>query len=451
MKVQFHTKRILRLVVGVGVILAIAGSTVLAGDSLWNQFKGEKIGVFFFRNTYFDGIKYFIPEFEKKTGIKVESIAYSEQVALQKLGLELASPIGAYDAAWLGGSSLPSEVKAGWVTPIGPFIEDKSITDDSVLDMDDILEGPLDMMRYQGVLYGLPWFSATVIQYCRKDIFDKYGIAGPADTIDEFVGNIIKVNTPDVPGVALRGAPNRNMNQWHFPIFLRGLGGKFFKDIEEGDLHPVLDSSQAIMAARVYGTLLRYFSIPGAASSTFDDVVIAMQQGKVAMCIEGAPLAGRILDPEQSKVMGKLYFALVPRGPAGRFPSFTGHGWMIPNNAPNKKAGWLFMQWATSRDVLLKTSLDYKHIAVTRKSIWSDPAFVKKWGFAGGFLEKFMKSLEIGYPEFRPRIPEWPEVSDSVALALNQVIVGNKTAEEAFTEVNKKVYDVMKEAGYYQK
>ena len=434
------------------LILSLHVFTAVASDSsIWTQFKGEKIGVFFFRNTYFNGIKHFIPEFEKKTGIKVDLVAYSEQVALQKLGLELASPTGAYDAVWLDGTSLPSQVKAGWVTPIKQFIEDKTITDDSVLDMDDFLEGPLNMMKYKGVLYGLPWFSATVIQYCRKDIFDKYGIPGPPDTIDEFIADVIKVHTPEIPGVALRGAPNRNMNQWHFPIFLRGLGGKYFKDIEGGDLHPVLDSPQAIMAARIYGTLLRNFSIPGAASSTFDDVVIAMQQGKVAMCIEGAPLAGRILDPEQSKVIGKLYFALVPKGPAGRFPSFTGHGWMIPTNSTKKKAGWLFIQWATSRDTLLKTSLNYKHIAVTRKSIWNDPAFIKRWGYAGGFLEKFMKSLEIGYPEFRPRIPEWPEVGDAVALALNQVIVGNKTAEEAFKEANKKIYNIMKEAGYYKK
>lgn len=442
--------RVLKLIVGIGLILSLAGSIVLAEDSLWTQFKGERIGIFFMRNTYFDGIKHFIPEFEKKTGIKVDVIAYAEQVALQKLGLELASPVGAYDAVWLGGSSLPSEVKAGWVTPIKPFIEDKSITDDSVLDMDDFLEGPLNMMKYQGVLYGLPWFSATVIQYSRKDIFDKYGIPGPADTIDEFIANVIKVHTPDVPGVALRGAPNRNMNQWHFPIFLRGLGGKYFKDIEGGDFHPVLDSPQAIKAARVYGTLLRYFSIPGAASSTFDDVVIAMQQGKVAMCIEGAPLAGRILDPKQSKVVGKLYFALVPKGPAGRFPAFTGHGWMIPSNSTKKKPAWLLIQWATSRDTLLKTSLNYKHIAVTKRSIWSDSAFVKRWGYAGGFLEKFMKSLEIGYPNYRPLIPEWPEVGDTVAIALNHIIVGTKTAEEAFTEVNKKVYNIMKEAGYYK-
>jgi ABC-type glycerol-3-phosphate transport system substrate-binding protein len=176
-----------------------------------------------------------------------------------------------------------------------------------------------------------------------------------------------------------------------------------------------------------------------------------MQQGKSATAIEGAPLAGRILDPEQSKVIGKLHFALVPKGPAGRFPAFTGHGWMIPKNSPKKKAAWLFIQWATSREVLLKTSLHHKHIAVTRKSIWSDPAFVEKWGFEGGFLEKFMKSLEIGYPDYRPRFPEWPKVGDEVALALNQVIVGRKTAEEAFTEVNKKIYGIMKNAGYFKK
>lgn len=47
---------------------------------------------------------------------------------------------------------------------------------------------------------------------------------------------------------------------------------------------------------------------------TFDDVVTGMQQGNVVMAIDGAPLAGRILDPEQSKVAGNLGFAVVPGG-----------------------------------------------------------------------------------------------------------------------------------------
>ncbi|UCG93589.1 MAG: sugar ABC transporter substrate-binding protein [Candidatus Aerophobus sp.] len=448
MRKRCTTEKAIMAGVLVLVMTVMTNTSAAEQKSLWTQFSGKKIGAFFFRNTYLDGIKYFIPEFEKKTGIKVDLGAYSEQIALEKLGFELSAPAGAYDAAWLGGSSLPSHVKAGWAAPIQPFIDNAEITDYDVLDMDDFLDGPLNMMKYGDVLYGLPWFSATVIQYCRKDIFDKYGIAGPPDTIDEFVATVKLVDTPEIPGVALRGAPNRNMNQWHFPIFLRGLGGKYFRDIEKRDLYPVLDSPQAIEAARIYGELLREYGVPGAPTSTFDDVVIAMQQGKVVMCIEGAPLAGRILDPEQSKVVGKLYFALVPKGPAGRFPSFTGHGWLIPSNAQEKEAGWLFMQWATSRETLLKTSLNYKHIAVTRKSIWTDAAFVKRWGYAGGFLEKFMNSLEIGYPEFRPRIPEWPEVGDTVALALNQVIVGTKTAEEAFKGVNKEVLRIMKEAGY---
>ena len=51
-----------------------------------------------------------------------------------------------------------------------------------------------------------------------------------------------------------------------------------------------------------------------------------MQQGTVVMVMEGAPLAGRILDPEESKVSGNLGFAVVPGGAAGPKPSFAAHG-----------------------------------------------------------------------------------------------------------------------------
>ena len=56
----------------------------------------------------------------------------------------------------------------------------------------------------------------------------------------------------------------------------------------------------------------------GVASYVFNDMVTAMQQGNVVMVIDGAPLAGRILNPDESKVIDNLGFAVVPGGDAGR-------------------------------------------------------------------------------------------------------------------------------------
>ena len=72
-----------------------------------------------------------------------------------------------------------------------------------------------------------------------------------------------------------------------------------------------------------------------------------MQQGTVVMVMEGAPLAGRILDPEESKVSGNLGFAVVPGGAAGPKPSFAAHGICVTADSQHQEAAYTFLEWAS--------------------------------------------------------------------------------------------------------
>ena len=96
--------------------------------------------------------------------------------------------------------------------------------------------------------------------------------------------------------------------------------------------------------------------------------------------------------------------------------------------------------------------MNTNHVAVTRTAIWDDPDFREKWNLPGegDFLASFQKSLAVGNPEYRPRIPEWPQIQDIASRALDEVIVGTKSAKEAFGSANKSVYEVMQKAGYYK-
>lgn len=424
--------------------------SVFSGEQ-WRAYEGTTLNVLGMNISYIAGLEPLLPEFEKLTGIKVNLDQYSEELAHQRVRTELASGSGAYDIVWVQANWSIPYAESGWLYPLQKLIDNSDITFPKVLDMDDIMPSLLNLMRYKEELYGLPFFAATIIMYYRTDLLQEAGI-DPAelDTIDGFVAAVKKLHSSEIAGVALRGHPGES--SWHWTVFLKGLGGKYVKDIKGGDYYPTLDSKEAIEAAAIYGDLLGNYSIPAAATAKYDQVVIAMQQGNTATVIEGAPLAGRILDPEKSKVIGKVGFKLVPQGPGGRHPAFTGHGFSLASASKNKEAAWLFLQWSNSREVTKKIALSSNHIAVHRDSIWNDPEFREKWNLPGegDFLKMFQESLRIADPDYRPRIQGWAEVNKSLGDGLNRIMLGQETAEESFKKVQSQAIEILKRLKYIQ-
>lgn len=411
----------------------------------WRQFDGTRIRVLSSNFTFLEGIEKCLPEFQELTGIDVRIDQLNAENALQRIRTELASGSGAYDIIWSHANWVIPYAESGWLQSLDELIADDSITLESVLALDDFLQSTLNLMEYEDQLYGLPWFAATVITYYRSDILAEHGI-DPAqlDTIEGFYEAAKAVHSNDIAGVVLRGAPSNAT--WLWTIFFKGLGGQYVADLEGGDLTPVLDSAAAIEATRMYADMLANYSIPGAANTEFDEIVIAMQQGRAVLAIEGAPLAGRILDPEQSRVVGDLGFRVVPEGPGGRHPAFTGHGFSIPASARNKGAAWLFMQWAMSTEGQKCAALNANHIAVTRSSVWNDPEFRENWNLPGegDFLATFEASLDAGHPEYRPRVQGWAEVDQAIGRAINRAITGTQSPEEAMRRAQEEATEILR-------
>ena len=57
----------------------------------------------------------------------------------------------------------------------------------------------------------------------------------------------------------------------------------------------------------------------------------------------------------------------------------------------------------------------------------TDPDLIAKYDF----LPVIAETYEHGNGEFRPRIPEYPEIQDLLGTAVNSVLAGAATPEEA--------------------
>jgi len=113
------------------------------------------------------------------------------------------------------------------------------------------------------------------------------------------------------------------------------------------------------------------------------------------------------------------------------------------------------MQWMTSSETVKKIALSTNFTAPARKSVFTDPDFIKKYDFNFGsessFLDVYRKTIEIAPFWYLPHNPEYPEIGGTTGHALNSVIVGAKKAEDAFKEAQEKAFSIMEKAGYFKK
>jgi ABC-type glycerol-3-phosphate transport system substrate-binding protein len=102
------------------------------------------------------------------------------------------------------------------------------------------------------------------------------------------------------------------------------------------------------------------------------------------------------------------------------------------NSASDKKeAGWMFMQWATSKHIQKKLHL--KGVPSPRSSVWHDEDVLET--LPTDFVETMNVSLEQGH--HGPLTPKFGKLQHVLTIELQNVITGQKTAEEAADDTAK--------------
>lgn len=434
-------------------MLATAGiaGTAQAQDFDLRQFEGTTLDLLYAEISFIPGLKELLPEFEELTGIHVNIETLSEAAARQKAQIESASGSGAFDIVGIQSGNLPLYVQNGWLKPVSDYFGNPAVSNPDQLDIDDFIPSTLQGMAVDGNQYCLPFFAATVMLYYQIDKFEQAGITEPPKTFEDLLDVARRVHTPEVPAIALRGSPPSSAgNIWTFNLFLYGEGGRYFADYPN-DLSVTVDSPEALSALETFVTLKRGYAPEGSVNFVFDDVVTAMQQGNVVMAIDGAPLAGRILDPEQSKVAGNLGFAVVPGGTAGPKPSFASHGLCISAASDTPDAAYLFLEWATSAETMVKISQNSSYLATPRNAVWENEAFIEKYNFdfgGGSFLAAYQQSLAVAPADYYPPIPVWGLISDRMGQAVQAAEIGQQTPAEALAAASRDISDILKTEGY---
>jgi multiple sugar transport system substrate-binding protein len=369
-----------------------------------------------------------LPEFEQKTGIKVDIEAISYIDMHSKLVPQLIAPQGSYDAIVVDFYWVGEFTKAGWLMPLDDLVARDGI------DTGAYVPKLMDLVgRVDGTLYMLPFYNYSMAVIYRKDLLEdpaeqaafkeKYGMdLKVPETWDEYWKQVQFFTRDsdgdgkrDLFGTVIQGQRGDCISmQWS--NYLYSQGGRFHDE----NWNPMLDSAAAIKAMEFYREAVENYSPPGSESFCFDEASNVMAQGKAYSFVTFNILFAGFDDPSSSSVVGKVGITPNPGGGLN-----GGWGWAIPNSSAQKDAAWTFIKWVESPEIAKKRAL--LGGAPTQTAIFTDPDVV-----AARPYYPILGKILAGTQDF-PVFTYTTEFVEEVGRELNLAATGEKPIPEAMS------------------
>ena len=346
--------------------------------------------------------------------------------------------IALVDLVWLG-----EFAENGWIQPIDKYAADTAITDPN-LNLKSFFPLLLDAFgSWGGKVYGLPFDNYSGLLFYNKCMLKSAGFDKPPGTWNELkdvYGPKLTDKAKNQYAYALQSLRGETQSADSFMRSLWPHGGTLL----DKTFHSNLGSKESLAGLAFRQDLMKYMP-PGIVSWDHAEAVNALAQGQVAMITEWSAFYPTLTDAKTSKIGDCLGVAPEPAGEAGRLPALGGFSLAVASQAPEKeqKAAWIFIQWATS-DAIAK---DYDEAGGVsgRMGIYEDPAIKAKFSF----VEPMVASWQKGVPEFRPRFPAWPAISEIIAEFGSKIQLGEVSAEAGSKEIGTRMEAILKKEGYY--
>ncbi|WP_129590430.1 ABC transporter substrate-binding protein [Cryobacterium aureum] len=405
-----------------------SGEEVATGSFDWKRFDGEEIRFVAGLQPWQAAVEPLIPQFEQKTGIKVNMESLPEDQFRQRLQVELTAGSDDIDVFM---SSVQQDgarfAQSGWYEDLKPYIENKSLTAPDY-DFGDFSESVVNGHTFDGVLSALPIQLEVQMLYYRKDLLAKAGFDAPPATLDELREMAAAMTDPadGVYGWAARGKSAAAVTQ--LTSFLLNYGATYMTE----DGKAAFDSKKGIAAIEEYGSLIRDYGPSGNTNNSWEELLALFQAGSLALWADNSGQAVAVRDAASSKYADQVGFAPMPAGPAGDAQTFFGWAAGISSSSAQKDASWLFLQWLTSPDVV--GQLQDQGIAGGRQSVPFGTDVNPE------FVTAFQSALSKAQPQL-PQVKSVPEVRDAIGAAIVTSIQGGdaaaatKKAAEAFDQI----------------
>ncbi|PYN02726.1 MAG: hypothetical protein DME07_09125 [Candidatus Rokuibacteriota bacterium] len=394
------------------LVLALVLSST--ASPVWAQ-QGKSITLSMLAGYKEDVLRASLPEFEKKTGIKVvvDASPFGDLYKKQLLSLSTG---GRYDVLFMD---------EPWIAPLSEFLLPLNERMKS-LDLADFVPTTVASGAFQGTQYAVPVDPNVQLLVYRKDLFEQKGLKPPA-TWDELVAAAKAFHDPSKQqyGIAIT-ASSDIQTALYMLLAIWSYGGEL---VDNG--RGSLNSAAGKKGGEVFLELLK-FTPPNVKSYNFADVNKAIQLGQAAMAIQWASGARPMEDKTRSSVAGKLGYTLVPK--AVRQTPMRGV-WTIAvaKNSANQDAAWQFATWLSGKEfgqAAVKFPSATSAIHSPRFSVLKDAGTKATLPYA----DTLLASLQI--TKERPRLREYADIQENLRVTAGKLTAGELTLEAALKEID---------------
>jgi ABC-type glycerol-3-phosphate transport system substrate-binding protein len=303
-----------------------------------------------------------LPEFTELTGITVnfEKVAYG--VMHEKLVPQLAAGPGngTYDVLEVDFYWVYEFARSGWVEPLDERIANSG----GAIELDRYIPATLNIVsQADGQTWYVPFYAYPMGLVYREDLMgdaafqEEFKAASGLDlvmpeSVEDYVA-LAKAITAwkgeEMYGAAMT-AQQVDPIVMEFCNFLFSSGGDFYNaDLTE----PAINDANGVRAAELYVDCVNNAAQPGAASANYDDSIAVYAQGRAFSSISFSWMMAVVDNDEEAVARDKNALAVMPGG-TGLSGAW---GWGLPVSSPNPDAGWEFIRWVESPDVVMRRTL----------------------------------------------------------------------------------------------
>lgn len=428
-------------------------STLFAQTNTQKALAGTEIRFLQPSMPQFAALDKFIPEFEKKYGIKVivDEVPFDQY--RQKALVEMQQATGSYDIYAVDVMWLAEFAAAGFLDPLMSYVKNPDLTD-SDWDIDDFLPRVISGTGvFNDKLYTIPLGAGPVGTTFRKDLAEQAGFKLPErfskDFTTAYMANAAKkVHKPESGMIGFANVPGR----WFWGVTYLPYLYAFQTPETKGNEYLDKDwkitiNNQNTIDSINYFVSLKQFMPADSANWGIGEATAVYQSGRAFGVWNYQDFVkGFFEDPAtQAKVAGKNVHLHTPAGPNGLIdPWFGAWSWGLSKDSKKKTAAWTFIQWITSKKIQERAT--EFGAGPSRHSTYKSETLAK---FQPWWLSVYDFMLKDTNPDERVRIPEWAEISDIMGEEGNRVWIGEIDTATAAKNMEIRMTKVMKRGGYY--
>jgi len=365
-----------------------------------------------------------LEEFQELTGITVSFEVYPEEQYRTKRTVEMRSGVSEIDLFMImPGNSLQQYYVNGWVRPLDAYLSDDSLRLPA-FDPEPFLGTALRAGRRNETQYVLPLLAETSILAYNRTILERYELEPPRtmEELEHVAREVHERSDGEVYGITLRGAGAAATSQW--AGFLHSFGGRWVDD----DGAAAIAEEDAVEALEFYARLLRNYGPRHATRNGWYESTALFMSGRAAMIYDANIFRSHYEDPAQSDVVGEVGYAVLPAGPAGSVPHMSHWGLAISADAEHPEAAWLFIQWATGRELALEAHLE--GISSARSDVWDSAEFAEQ-NTPEDWAAATTRSYDLAVHTWNPPVKNVSQARDVVGRAIVEAVLGLDAGQAA--------------------